>query len=163
MLDSLWNDFLCAWWFTAVQLFYSCAYFWIIKLLPEKKELSRIKWLLLLSTHRSCPLYCKRVSRSNLKTLVLLSSFVFCDNGDILDEGFITDLLGLEWLAGAFLHLHECHFHTVRNAIAKCKKPYGVGFLTNSLMFVQCRRQNSEGIVQPKMQRNYNTEVPRPA
>lgn len=59
------------------------------------------------------------VSCSNLKTLVLLSSYVFCDNGDFLDEGFITDLLGLEWLAGAFLHLHECHFHMVRNTVAK--------------------------------------------
>lgn len=94
---------------------------------------------------------------------MLLSSFGFCDNGDLLDEGFITDLFGLEWLAGAFLHLHECHFHVVRNVIAKSKKPHGLGFLTNSLMFVQCRRQNSEGIVQSKTQRNYNIEEPRPA
>lgn len=30
-------------------------------------------------------------------------------------------------------------------------------------MFVQCKKQNSEGIVQSEMQRNYNTEEPRPA
>lgn len=66
--------------------------------------------------------------------------FFFCDNGDFLDEGFITALFSLEWLAGAFLHLHECHFHMVRNVIAKLKK-YVLGFLTSSLLFVQCRRQ----------------------
>lgn len=63
---------------------------------------------------------------------MLLSSSGFCDNGDFLDEGFITALFSLEWLAGAFLHLHECHFHMVRNVIAKLKK-YGLSFLTYCL------------------------------
>jgi len=79
----------------------------------------------------------------------LLCSFGFCDNGDFLDEGFITALFSLEWLAGTFLHLRECHFHMVRNGVAKLEKtnhtkspqnPNILGFVTNRLLFVLRRR-----------------------
>lgn len=56
-------------------------------------------------------------------------------------------------VAGAFLHLHECHFHMVRDFIAKLKKKYILCFLTRSLLFVQGRSHNLEAIVWSKKQR----------